>query len=105
LTNWKHAFWGSNYGRLSEVKDKYDPKMVFWVSPGINADFMEIKQGRLCKSPTPNRLKTGVVAPANGNTNVANPLTKGDQMFGELEKWVQWPGTWKDIEASVIYSP
>jgi hypothetical protein len=47
--NWKEAFWGINYARLSDIKTKYDPDNLFWVSPGINADHMELVDGRLCK--------------------------------------------------------
>src|ERR1700753_2987871 len=48
-TNWKWRFWGANYGRLSQIKTTYDPNMVFWNTPGINADFMEVRGGRLCR--------------------------------------------------------
>ena len=27
--NWKEAWWGDNYGRLSEIKRKYDPYGIF----------------------------------------------------------------------------
>ena len=81
--------------------------MVFWASPGINADTMEVKQGRLCNSTTIPPIKAGPSqAPENGNKNAANLLTDGNKMFGGLEKWaVEWPGSnWKDIEATVKYS-
>jgi hypothetical protein len=29
LTNWRQAYYGANYSRLSQVKAKYDPKMLF----------------------------------------------------------------------------
>ncbi|PGG95888.1 hypothetical protein AJ79_09825 [Helicocarpus griseus UAMH5409] len=48
--NWKTDFWGSNYERLSEIKTKYDPNGVFWVTPGINADEYSIIDGRLCNT-------------------------------------------------------
>jgi hypothetical protein len=34
--------------KLSAITTKYDPKLVFWASPDINADHMEIVDGRLC---------------------------------------------------------
>ncbi|TLD19356.1 Mitochondrial intermediate peptidase [Venturia nashicola] len=47
--NWKTSFWGKNYERLSKIKTKYDPDMLFWVTPGVNADHMEVRDGRLCR--------------------------------------------------------
>ncbi|KAE9984832.1 hypothetical protein EG328_008234 [Venturia inaequalis] len=47
--NWKTSFWGKNYERLSQIKTKYDPDMLFWVTPGVNADHMEVRDGRVCK--------------------------------------------------------
>lgn len=47
--NWKQSLWGKNYEKLSKIKTKYDPDMMFWVTPGINADHMELKDGRVCK--------------------------------------------------------
>src|ERR1700750_2264467 len=51
--NWKQTFWGSKYEKLSQIKSKYDPDMVFWVTPGINADLMEARSGRVCKVTKP----------------------------------------------------
>ena len=36
--NWGHAFWGSNYARLKEVKRKYDPEGLFFVHHGVGSD-------------------------------------------------------------------
>lgn len=47
--NWKASFWGKNYEKLSRIKTKYDPDMLFWVTPGVNADHMEVRGGRVCK--------------------------------------------------------
>jgi hypothetical protein len=47
--NWKKDFWGPNYAKLSEIKSKWDPDMLFWVTPGINADHMVVSNGRLCR--------------------------------------------------------
>ncbi|KAL1955726.1 hypothetical protein VTO42DRAFT_8124 [Malbranchea cinnamomea] len=65
--NWKQDFWGSNYDRLSEIKTKYDPNGVFWVTPGVNADEFSVVDGRLCKIPTTDPT----IAPANDNKNLA----------------------------------
>ena len=64
---WKETFWGANYPKLSALKSKYDPNMVFWASPGINADLMEVRQGRLCKSAKVAAVSQ--VAPKTDNQN------------------------------------
>jgi len=64
--NWKKTFWGSNYERLSQLKTKYDPNSLFYVSPGINADLFEARGLRLCKRTTPYTLDT---APRSDNPN------------------------------------
>jgi Berberine and berberine like len=75
-TNWKNAFWGDNYSKLSSIKTKYDPKNVLWASPGINADLLALKDGRLCSTAAPSNIMEmnladrGSMPPANDNTNV-----------------------------------
>ncbi|HEY6428818.1 MAG TPA: FAD-binding oxidoreductase, partial [Acidimicrobiales bacterium] len=34
-SDWQHAFWGSNYDRLCEIKQTYDPAHVFRVHHGV----------------------------------------------------------------------
>ncbi|KAK3313626.1 hypothetical protein B0H66DRAFT_357482 [Apodospora peruviana] len=47
---WKEDFFGSNYGRLSTIKKKYDPDYQFYVKPGVRADeWFEAADGRLCR--------------------------------------------------------
>ena len=36
--DWRQAFWGSNYKRLSEVKEKYDPEGLFFVHHGVGSE-------------------------------------------------------------------
>lgn len=36
--NWQQAFWGRNYGRLLEVKKKYDPEGLFFVHHGVGSE-------------------------------------------------------------------
>jgi hypothetical protein len=35
---WKDFFWGSNYARLLDVKDKYDPDGLFFVYHGVGSE-------------------------------------------------------------------
>lgn len=46
--NWKKVMFGGYYDGLYATKQKYDPKGVFWVSPGIGADDFGWIAGRLC---------------------------------------------------------
>jgi FAD/FMN-containing dehydrogenase len=36
--SWQESFWGSNYKRLLEVKDKYDPDGLFFVHHGVGSE-------------------------------------------------------------------
>lgn len=53
---------------MSELKSKYDPNGVFWVTPGINADEYAVVDGRVCKDPGPDDSTT---APSSDNENLA----------------------------------
>jgi hypothetical protein len=82
--NWKEAFWGSNYKRLSDIKKKYDPSHLFWVTPGINADAWTVTDGRLCRSTqTGQRTVSGEAefAPQNDNVNMVDQI-KDDETRG-----------------------
>jgi len=35
---WQHAYWGSNYPRLMEIKRKYDPDGLFIVHNGVGSE-------------------------------------------------------------------
>ncbi|KAG6355634.1 hypothetical protein INS49_003596 [Diaporthe citri] len=82
--NWSSSFWGTNYPRLSELKRKYDPDMLFWISPGINADYMHVVDGRACMvdsiPPTPSEY-----APLTDRRFSANLTTDRDFLFGHQE--------------------
>jgi hypothetical protein len=67
--DWKRTFWGDNYPRLSEIKSKWDPNNIFYVTPGINADKMMAKDGRLCKVVGPPIKWANDMAPPNDNSN------------------------------------
>jgi len=77
-------FWGSNYERLSQIKTKYDPDMLFWISPGINADYMRVTDGRVCKCTAPPAENQKVpptdilnVAPMKSLADITNYLGEG----------------------------
>ncbi|KAF1949719.1 FAD/FMN-containing isoamyl alcohol oxidase-like protein MreA, partial [Byssothecium circinans] len=54
---WREAFWGSNYGKLAEVKGEWDPWGVFWVVGGVGSEAWVVggregfggQDGRLCR--------------------------------------------------------
>jgi FAD/FMN-containing dehydrogenase len=35
---WQRAFWGENYSRLAEIKQKYDPSGLFFVHNGVGSE-------------------------------------------------------------------
>ncbi|KAI9152342.1 putative FAD-linked oxidoreductase [Paramyrothecium foliicola] len=81
---WSKSFWGSNYARLSKIKSRYDPKMTFWVSPGINADHMQTIDGRACLiSPAPR--VTSKYPPKTERRVIADMAKDGEFLFGNLE--------------------
>ena len=47
----REAFWGANYPRLLEIKNRLDPKGVFWCSICVGAETwnQDQRSGRLCK--------------------------------------------------------
>ncbi|KAH0399795.1 hypothetical protein KCU89_g5844, partial [Aureobasidium melanogenum] len=49
--DWKQSFYGDNYDKLLSVKNKYDPKDLFFALTVISSEAWVIeKNGRLCKS-------------------------------------------------------
>ncbi|KQV85145.1 FAD-linked oxidase [Massilia sp. Root351] len=36
--DWQTAFWGSNYRRLAQIKQKYDPQGLFFVHHGVGSE-------------------------------------------------------------------
>ncbi|KAK4226014.1 FAD-binding protein [Podospora fimiseda] len=48
--NWQDAFYGSHWGRLSQIKKKYDPTAVFYSRTAVGSEQWEERlDGRLCK--------------------------------------------------------
>lgn len=46
--DWQHAFWGSNYERLFQIKKKVDPFGVFYCRTCVGSELFEDKGGVLC---------------------------------------------------------
>ncbi|MEO1241026.1 MAG: FAD-dependent oxidoreductase [Pseudomonadota bacterium] len=48
--DWQDAYWGDNYQRLRDIKDKFDPSGLFFVNNGVGAEdwsrdgFMKLKE-------------------------------------------------------------
>lgn len=82
--NWSSSFWGSNYPRLSELKRKFDPNMTLWISPGINADYMHVVNGRACLvEPTP--LTPSKLPPPTERWHPVDMAVDGRFVFGAQE--------------------
>lgn len=78
------SFWGSNYARLSAIKAKFDPEMVLWTSPGVNADWMHVVDGRACMvSPRPERPSK--YGPETERRHAVDMSVDGDFIFGRQE--------------------
>ncbi|KAJ5248565.1 FAD/FMN-containing dehydrogenase, partial [Penicillium chermesinum] len=49
--NWKFTFYHTNYNRLLQVKNKYDPYHKFYALTGVGSDLWQQKSdGRLCRA-------------------------------------------------------
>lgn len=49
--DWKQNFYGENYDRLVEIKNKYDPDHLFYAYTGVGSDSWSADaSGRLCKN-------------------------------------------------------
>jgi hypothetical protein len=58
--------------------------MTFWISPGINADHMEVVEGRACLvSPAPEIPSR--FPPVTERRHLASMTTDGGFLFGDLE--------------------
>jgi len=83
---WRNAFWGSNYDRLSQIKKKYDPHHLLWVTPGVDADFWAVKGQRLCKATPvaePNAaLRATEIPPKGDNQNPADTISEYNDSKG-----------------------
>lgn len=49
--DWRQEFYGANYDRLLQIKDKYDPGHFFYAFTGIGSDYWAADaSGRLCST-------------------------------------------------------
>ncbi|KAJ5622745.1 FAD/FMN-containing dehydrogenase [Penicillium lividum] len=48
--NWKYTFYNDNYDRLLSVKNKYDPKHIFYGTTAVGSDYWVEVDGRLCRA-------------------------------------------------------
>lgn len=47
---WKEDYFGENYGRLRDIKAKYDSRSVFWANVAVgNDEWTPAPDGRLCR--------------------------------------------------------
>ncbi|OTA54801.1 FAD-binding domain-containing protein [Hypoxylon sp. EC38] len=48
---WKDTFYGSNYPRLLQIKNKWDPQSVLYARTGVGSeDWVEDTDGRICRA-------------------------------------------------------
>jgi hypothetical protein len=83
-SDWKEAFWGSNYARLSAIKRAWDPTNLFWVTPGVNADLMEVRDGRVCTPSAEYVERLDGAAPPGDNKNAVNIVANVNDFFGVI---------------------
>jgi hypothetical protein len=81
--NWKASLWGSNYDRLLNINQKFDPNHLFYVTPGIGADKLLVDASRLCLDLAPDRSTADISVvstdhPENTTVNILPLPPKGD---------------------------
>ncbi|RYP42643.1 hypothetical protein DL767_000012 [Monosporascus sp. MG133] len=49
--DWQRVFYGVHFGKLSEIKSRYDPKDLFYVLGGVGSErWIQQADGRLCRT-------------------------------------------------------
>ncbi|KAH7191742.1 uncharacterized protein B0J16DRAFT_393718 [Fusarium flagelliforme] len=52
--DWQWSFWGPNYARLRDIKEKFDPDGLFWCPQCVGSeDWVQRQDGKLCRAFTP----------------------------------------------------
>ncbi|KAI6753925.1 hypothetical protein HG530_013101 [Fusarium avenaceum] len=52
--DWQSSFWGPNYARLREIKEKIDPDGLLWCPRCVGSeDWVQRQDGKLCRAFTP----------------------------------------------------
>ncbi|KAK2688362.1 hypothetical protein QWA68_012401 [Fusarium oxysporum] len=52
--DWQWSFWGPNYARLRDIKERYDPEGLLWCPQCVGGeDWVQRQDGRLCRAFTP----------------------------------------------------
>jgi hypothetical protein len=49
LPNWQRAFWGSNYPKLLDIKQRVDPNGVFYCRSCVGSEYWDDVKGMLCR--------------------------------------------------------
>lgn len=52
--DFQHSFWGSNWERLVEIKDKWDPYDVFYATNDVGSDKWELQDNIFGNLPNQN---------------------------------------------------
>jgi hypothetical protein len=86
--NWKKAMFGRHYDHLYQIKQKYDPKGLFWVSPGVGADDFGWIDGRLClvKGTSSAHTSSSTAPPTDFKVLVASSPKAGYRAFPQSQK-------------------
>jgi len=49
--DWQQEFFGSNYGKLNTIKEKYDPSHVLWSLNTVGSEYWKVaSNGRMCRA-------------------------------------------------------
>jgi hypothetical protein len=48
--DWQESFWGGNYGKLREMKERVDGEGVLWCRGCVGSEKWEVREGMLCKT-------------------------------------------------------
>ncbi|KAM0490781.1 hypothetical protein ACHAP8_011175 [Fusarium lateritium] len=52
--DWQSSFWGPNYARLREIKEKHDPDGLLWCPQCVGSeDWVQRQDGKLCRAFAP----------------------------------------------------